>query len=142
MVIKHNISPRFTRLPPDEAGKAIQARVEEELSSVYLKGKPGYRVEIAEAKHMTFCDMAVLPTWAEAGRRFGTEDAADGEKTVAVIRGYVDGFFDEFLLGKPSPLLDRPTGKYGISVLSSPASVVPNPFSCNGSQKTAATAEA
>src|SRR5258708_285043 len=29
MVIKHNISPRFTRLPPDEAGKAIQARVEE-----------------------------------------------------------------------------------------------------------------
>lgn len=123
MVIKHNISPKFARLPPDEVGKATQARVEEELSSVYLKGRPGYRVEIAEAKHMTFCDMAVLPTWAEAGRRFGTEDVADGGKTVALTRGYVDGFFDKFLLGRASPLLDRPTGQYGISVLSSTASV-------------------
>ncbi len=132
MVIKHNISPKFARLPPDESGKAIQARVEEELSSVYLKGRPGYRVEIAEAKHMTFCDMAVLRIWAEAGGRFGTDDAQDGEKTVAVIRSYVYGFFEKFLLGRRSPLLDRPTGKYGISVLSSTASVTlksPQPIS-------------
>jgi len=97
----------------------MQAKVEEELSPVYLKGRPGYRVEIAEAKHTTFCDMAVLLTWAEAGRRFGTEDSADGGKTVALTRSYVDGFLDKFLLGKTSTLLDRPTGQYGIAILSS-----------------------
>jgi hypothetical protein len=44
MVIKHDISPKYAVVPPDEAGKATQAQVKEELSTVYLKGKPGYRV--------------------------------------------------------------------------------------------------
>jgi dienelactone hydrolase len=40
MVIKHNISPQYAHVPPDERGKAIQAQVEEELSSLYLKAAP------------------------------------------------------------------------------------------------------
>ena len=119
MVIKHDISPKYAPAPPDEAGKAIQAKVEDELSSVYLKGRPGYRVAVAEAKHMTFSDMAVLQTWAEAGRRFVTEDANDGAMTLAVIRDYIRAFFDQFLLGRANPLLARPPGRYGICVLDS-----------------------
>jgi hypothetical protein len=76
MVIKHDISAKYGVVPPDEAGKAMQAQVEEELSSIYLTGRPGYRVAVAEAKHMTFSDMVVLPIWAEAARRFGVENAA------------------------------------------------------------------
>jgi len=119
MVIKHDISPKYASVPPDEAGKAIQAKVEEELSSVYLKGRPGYRVAVGDAKHMTFSDMAVLQTWAEAGRRFATEDANDGAMTLAVICDYIRAFFDEFLLGRATPLLARPPGRYGICVLDS-----------------------
>jgi len=76
MVIKHDISFFRAVVPEDEAGRALQARVEQELSSVYLKGTPGYRVEIAQAKHMTFSDMAVLEAWADAARRrrLGVED--------------------------------------------------------------------
>ncbi len=55
MVIKEDVSPKYWTAPRDEREKAIEAQVREELSSVYLKGKPGYRVEITDAKHMTFC---------------------------------------------------------------------------------------
>lgn len=116
MVIKHD--PKYAPVPPDKQGKAKQARVEEELSSLYLKGRPGYRVEITDAKHMTFSDMPVLPAWADLGRRFGADNAADAEMTLSLIRDYVRAFFDKFLLGSGSPLLDRAPGKYGISILS------------------------
>lgn len=116
MVIKHD--PKYVPVPPDKQGKTKQARVEEELSSLYLKGRPGYRVEIIDAKHMTFSDMPVLPAWADFGRRFGSDNAADAEMTLSLIRDYVREFFDKSLLGSASPLLDRAPGKYGISILS------------------------
>ena len=75
-------------------------------------------MEITDAKHMTFCDMAVLPAWADFGRRFGAANAADAEMTLSLIRDYVRGFFDKFLLGSASSLVDRAPGKYGISILS------------------------
>ena len=121
MVIKHDISAKYAFVPPDEAGKAMQARVEEELSSVYLKGRPGYRLAVTDAKHMTFSDMAVLPPWADAARRFGVEDADDGAKTLAAICDYIEAFFDKFLLGNDSPLMDRPPRKNGIFALDSTA---------------------
>ena len=106
MVIKHNISPQYAPQPPDEQGKAIQAKVEEELSSLYLKGSPGLRVDISEAQHMTFSDRAYMSTWTDSGRRFGTNDPADGTATVEVIRSYIGAFFGEYLLGQNSRLLD------------------------------------
>lgn len=118
LVIKEAVSPKYWTAPRDEKAKAKQAQVGEELSSLYLKGRPGYRVEITDAKHMTFCDMAVQPAWADFGRRFGEDNAADAEMTLSLIRDYVRAFFDKFLLGSASPLLDRVPGKYGISTLS------------------------
>jgi hypothetical protein len=118
MVIKHNISPQYAPQPPDEQGKATQAKVEEELSSLYLKGSLGLRVDISEAQHMTFSDMAYMSTWADSGRRFGTNDPADGTATVEVIRSYIRAFFGEYLLGQNSPLLDNEHPN-GIATLSS-----------------------
>lgn len=40
MVIPHD--PKYAPVAPDKQGKAKQARVEEELSSLYLQGRPGY----------------------------------------------------------------------------------------------------
>jgi hypothetical protein len=54
MVVKHDVSSKYAIVPPDKAGRAKQAKVEEELSSEYLQGRPGYRVSVGEAKHMTF----------------------------------------------------------------------------------------
>lgn len=105
MVIKHNVSPQYVQLPRDEHGKVVQAEVEEELSSLYLKGSPGFGVDIAEAQHMTFSDMAFMNAWAESGRRYGTDDPADGTATVMVIRQYIRAFFDKYLLGQKSELL-------------------------------------
>jgi hypothetical protein len=134
MVIKHDISAKYAIVPPDDAGKAMQAHVEEELSSVYLRGQPGYRVAVTDAKHMTFSDMAVLPTWSDAGRRFGIEDADDGARTLKGICAYIEAFFDEFLLGKSSSLIDHPM-KSGIFVVDSTArpnhSAVPNALNQN-----------
>ncbi len=118
MVIKEDVSPKYWTPPRDEKEKAMQAQVAEEFSSAYLQGRPGYRAEIIDAKHMTFCDMAVLPAWADFARRFGARDAADAEMTLSLIRDYVRAFFDKFLLASASPLLDRAPGKYGISILS------------------------
>jgi dienelactone hydrolase len=119
MVIKHNVSPRYQHLPPDEQGKAIQAQVEEELSSLYLKGSPGFRVEILNARHMTFSDMSFLNAWADSGRRYGTHDAADDLATVTVIRHYIRAFFDKFLMGKDSLLLHPVHPDSAISTLQS-----------------------
>src|SRR6266550_2448370 len=62
--------------------------------------------------------MAVLPAWADFGRRLGADNAADAEMTLSLIRDYVRGFFDRFLLGSASSLVDRAPGKYGISISS------------------------
>jgi hypothetical protein len=60
----------------------------------------------------TFSDMAVLPTWADAPRRCGIEDADDGAITLAGICDYyIEALFDKFLIGKASPLMDRPAGE-------------------------------
>jgi hypothetical protein len=101
MVIEYDISPQFVPIPPDEAEQEIHDLVEEELSFVYKKGKPSYRVEIAEAKHMTFSDLVILQAWADAGRCFGTEDPLDAARTLEVMRDYVREFFDKFLPGRP-----------------------------------------
>jgi dienelactone hydrolase len=117
MVIKHGVSSKPEVAPRDKVGRA-KAKVEEELSSVYLQGRPGYRLTVAGAQHMTFSDMGVLQTWADAGHRLGADDASDGAKTLAVICDYIRAFFDNFLRGEATPLLDRP-GKTGICVLDS-----------------------
>jgi len=119
MVIKHDVSAQYVQLPPDEHGKAVQAQVEEELSSLYLKGSPGFRVDIADAQHMTFSDMAYLNTWADSGRRYGTHDAGDGTDTVILIRDYIRAFFDNSLLGQASPLLTSEHSPNGIATLRS-----------------------
>ncbi|HLJ77360.1 MAG TPA: hypothetical protein VKT75_08100 [Acidobacteriaceae bacterium] len=117
MVIKHNVSPQYQELPPDEHGKAVQAKVEDELSNLYLRGSPGLRVDISNAQHMTFSDMAFLSTWAESGRRYGAHDPADGAATITVIRDYIRAFFDDFLLNHKSPLLNGQQN--GIATLTS-----------------------
>ena len=76
-----------------------------ELSSLYLKGNPGFRVDILNAQHMTFSNMAFLNTWADSGRRYGAHNAGDGAATVTVIRDYIRAFFDKFLTAEDSPLL-------------------------------------
>jgi dienelactone hydrolase len=119
MVIKHNVSAQYVRLPPDEHGKAVQAQVEEELSSLYLKGNPGFRVDIADAQHMTFSDMACLSTWADSGRRYGAHDPEDGTETLVLVRDYIRVFFDNFLLRRASPLLTNEYSTNGIATLSS-----------------------
>jgi predicted dienelactone hydrolase len=119
MVIKHNVSPQYEQLPPDEHGKAVQAEVEEELSSLYLKGSPGFRVDVSDAQHMTFSDMAFLGTWVDAGRRYGPHGPDDGTSTVVVIRDYIRAFFDKFLLGQDSPLLNSEHPISGIARLKS-----------------------
>jgi hypothetical protein len=56
---------------------------------------------------------------ADAVRRFGIEKANDGAKTLAGICDYIEAFFDNFLLGNDSPLMDRPPPKNGIFALDS-----------------------
>lgn len=114
----HDLSPQVERRFENEQRQERQTRGVEEMSSIYKKGSPGFRVTITAAHHMGFSDQAIFPPWEPGVRRVGAEPG-DGETTMEVIRGYVREFFDEFLSGTASPLLDRAPGEYGIAELQS-----------------------
>jgi hypothetical protein len=61
-------------------------------------------VEVAGTQHASFTDVGLFAD------QFGVDmDATTtGTRTQAITRAYVNGFFDQHLRGKPSPLLDEP----------------------------------
>ncbi|WP_239137297.1 alpha/beta hydrolase family protein [Sphaerisporangium rufum] len=63
---------------------------------------------LAGAAHASFHDFAVI------GEQLGIDDEAElpGARAMTVTRRYVRAFLDRHLLGRPQPLLDRPSARY------------------------------
>jgi hypothetical protein len=107
LAVIHDSSPQYEPRLEDERMRVRQQRAIEEITQFYKRGTPGFRITITAAKHITFSDATALPPWAEAG----------DEKKIDVIREYLSGFFDKFLRGKQSTLLEQAPGQYGIAEL-------------------------
>ncbi|MFD0683383.1 alpha/beta hydrolase family protein [Actinomadura fibrosa] len=79
---------------------------------------PKLRLKLAGAAHDTFLDFAVLLPQAapilgippdEVAKAAGT---IEGRRAAAVVRAYVSAYFDRYLRGRHSDLLDGPSSRY------------------------------
>ena len=79
---------------------------------VYLKwSKPGIRVTLVGAVHMSFTDMAVIPAFDLPG---------DGKAFIGTTRAVIGGFFGQYLLGKRSELIEKGSAEYPLARVERP----------------------
>ena len=89
-------------LEPPHSGKATKFKVNE---FVYRQAVgPIYSLTVADAMHMNYSDFALLMPVAKYLGMFGPVDARAMND---VMNDYVLAFFDRYLKGEASPLLDR-----------------------------------
>lgn len=75
-----------------------------------------YKIILKNAEHNTFSDCSILVNILK--QIFSTEDiklccgTIDGNKAIEVVRAYVVSFFDKYLKGQKSPLLDEQDKKF------------------------------
>ncbi len=71
---------------------------------------PSYRVLVSGAKHVNFTDLSIMaPVF---GRQMGVIGTIDGDTMIAIMNDYVVAFFDRYLKGMESPLLDGTVSPY------------------------------
>ncbi|MFG2003905.1 hypothetical protein ACGFNU_32590 [Spirillospora sp. NPDC048911] len=79
---------------------------------------PKLQLKLAGAAHGTFLDFAVLLPQAARVLDIPPEDVAkaagtiEGERAAAVVRAYVNAYFDQYLRHRHSALLDGPSSRY------------------------------
>ncbi|MFN7921839.1 MAG: hypothetical protein U0Q16_17190 [Bryobacteraceae bacterium] len=82
----------------------IQSPGTAKLEALYRNGKPGYRMVLAKARHVTFTDYPIIGRLAFA-RREGIPETSDGDRVIGFVRSYLREFFALHLRGKDSRLL-------------------------------------
>jgi sugar lactone lactonase YvrE len=70
---------------------------------VYRRAKPYYRVDVANTRHLDFSDMIF---WGGPLRALNAFGSLAPERITEIIRAVVRQYFDQVLLGRPSPLLN------------------------------------
>jgi pimeloyl-ACP methyl ester carboxylesterase len=68
-----------------------------------------YQLEIEGTRHYDFSD---LPLLSPLSPWFGLKGPINGERVLGIINAYVVAYFDKYLLGIGSPLLDGPSSQY------------------------------
>ena len=68
-----------------------------------------YQLEIEGTRHYDFSD---LPLLSPLSPWFGLKGPIDGERVLGIINEYVVAYFDQYLLGIETPLLDGPSSEY------------------------------
>src|SRR5262249_5291671 len=73
----------------------------------YLRGaKPGRRIMLVGAEHMSFTDLAAIKAFGLPG---------DGKAFVATVRAVVAEAFDQFLLDRRSDLIENGSARYPLA---------------------------
>jgi hypothetical protein len=79
---------------------------------LYLRwSKPGIRITLLGAVHMSFTDMAVITAFDLPG---------DGKAFINTTRAVIGGFFGQYLLGEHSQLIEKGSAKYPLAKLETP----------------------
>lgn len=71
--------------------------------------KDGYYLEIPSIFHINFTD---APYWSPVMSQIGLTGPIDGQRGFDILNAYSLAFFDRYLKGQPSPLLDGPSHQY------------------------------
>jgi pimeloyl-ACP methyl ester carboxylesterase len=80
--------------------------------NLYLQwSKPGIRITLLGAVHMSFADMAVIEAFALPG---------DGKAFIDTTRAVVRGFFGQYLMGEHSDLIEKGSAKYPLAKIETP----------------------
>lgn len=96
----------FARRFPEIARE--RARKQDE----YLrKAKPGIRITLLEAVHMSFTDMTMIKAYALPG---------DGKAFIDTARAVIGEFFGQYLQGKPSELIEKGSAKFPLAKIERP----------------------
>ncbi len=69
----------------------------------------GYYLSIPTMFHINFTD---APYWSPFTSQFGLTGPIDGQRGFDIINAYSIAFFDRYLKGRPSPLLEGPSQQY------------------------------
>ena len=89
---------------PDNPGDAGWLRNQQEVSAVFQTLPPGsFQATLRGARHFNFSDYAV--TYQPVVRLLGGLGSIDGAYGLRIAAAYLRAFFDQTLLGQPSPLL-------------------------------------
>ena len=94
-----------------ENAEFIVARGEMTVQSVYENGAPGYLFVLDGSKHVTYTTGGALA----AAFSFAPADAFGSipvERANHIINAYIVSFFDQYLKGEPSPLLEGAVSAY------------------------------
>jgi hypothetical protein len=81
------------------------------VQSVYENGAPGYLFVLDGSKHVTYTTGGALA----AAFSFAPADAFGSipvERANHIINAYIVSFFDQYLKGEPSPLLEGAVSAY------------------------------
>jgi predicted dienelactone hydrolase len=109
-------------LPSDYAGRAIDSPLKQPFMFMLNEGKAyymhtvlgalkntAYGISVRGTKHFDFTDLFLYSPVLKFTKAFGP---IDGYRMVKIINGYTLAFFDEYLKGEMSPLLDGPSPDY------------------------------
>lgn len=119
------IAPTFYEMFGDDEGLAITGLTKEEFAK-YLdmfckaNGSGSCKIVLKNAQHCTFGDDVLLAGFLK--KIFNIDDiktttgTVDGVKAIEIIRAYICNFFDKYLKGQQSPLLDEKNKKYSDDV--------------------------
>src|SRR5215831_1600641 len=93
-----------------EADDKARAKRYSEVESVYRRSPIAYRLTLRGAQHVNFSDAAILSSlW---GKAVGVLGSIDGRRGLKITADYVAAFFDRYLNGASSTLLDGARAQY------------------------------
>jgi pimeloyl-ACP methyl ester carboxylesterase len=82
----------------------------ERFKDLYAKlGEDSYSLKIAGTSHFDFSDVPLL---SPLSPWFGIKGPIDGRRVLKIINDYAVAYFDEYLKGKESSLLEGPSSEY------------------------------
>ncbi|MEZ4670185.1 MAG: hypothetical protein R3E39_19945 [Anaerolineae bacterium] len=90
----------------------IVARGKTTVQTVYENGAPGYLFVLDGSKHVTYTTGAALASALAFGAPADAFGTIPSERANHIINAYIVGFFDQYLKGEPSPLLEGAASSY------------------------------
>ena len=76
-----------------------------------LRAKPGIRITLLGAVHLSFTDMAVIKAFELPG---------DGNAFIDTTRAVIGGFFGQYLMGEHSELIEKGSAEYPLAKVETP----------------------
>ncbi len=95
-----------------ENAEFIVARGKMTVQSVYENGAPGYLFVLDGSKHVTYTSGSALAAVLAFGAPADAFGKIPAERANHIINAYIVSFFDQYLKGEPSPLLEGDVSAY------------------------------